>query len=332
VGSEVPAATAPPGALLAEIWNGTSWSVKSPAHIPGAIASQLVGVSCTSTKNCVAVGYYETASNTQGSAMVEHWNGSSWALTKPPLPTGATYSLFFGVSCTTATHCVDVGSWHHTTSSPAQPLAEFWNGSAWKVDAEPAAPSTEHRQLKSVSCLGTTFCTAVGYQYKAPPTETLAQSGNSTTWATQTMPAISGQNNLWGVRCASTKFCFAVGLANTSLLMEFWNGKAWGLFPAPKPTGTTFSILQSVTCWGTICKAVGSDGTSTVTHTLAESFNGQKWIVSPSANVSGATNQLSSVSCGTATTCMAVGQYMSGANFVTLAEKWNGTSWVITPS
>jgi hypothetical protein len=334
VGDALNPASGPPGVALAEVWNGTSWSVHSPAAVPGSTASPLTGVACTSTKSCMAVGYYETTANQQGIAMIERWNGSGWALVHPPIPAGAAYSVLSSISCTTANYCIAAGYWYKSTSPPSQPLAELWNGSAWKVDAEPVAPTNEFRQLNSVSCVGTSFCTAVGTEYRALPDLTLAQVGNGATWTTQVTTNTSKQagNYLQGVRCTTTKFCVAVGWSNTALLMEAWNGKAWSTVAAPRPTGAAFSELASVSCSMTYCKAVGDATSGSSSLTLAESFSNSRWTITPSANITGADNQLAGVSCATATACMAVGHYASGTNFVTLAEKWNGHSWVVTPS
>jgi hypothetical protein len=334
VGDALSPASAPPGTALAELWNGVGWSVHSPALVPKSIASPLTGVACTSTKSCFAVGYYQTAANQNGIAMIERWNGAGWTFVSPPLPSGTAYSVLSGVSCSTANYCVAVGYWYKTTSSPSQPLAELWNGSVWKVDAEPVVPNNEFRQLNAISCVGTSFCTAAGTEYQALPDLTLAQSGNGTTWLTQKTTNTSKQvgNYLEGVRCATTKFCIAVGWSNTSLLMEQWNGSAWNTILAPKPAGETYSVLSSVSCSMTFCKAVGNADAPSSTHTLAESYSNSRWTINSSANVASANNELSGVSCATATACMAVGHYTSGTNYVTLAERLSGSSWVITPS
>jgi len=43
---------------LAEIWNGTAWSIQEPSSPTEAKANGLIGVSCTSSTACTAVGWF----------------------------------------------------------------------------------------------------------------------------------------------------------------------------------------------------------------------------------------------------------------------------------
>jgi hypothetical protein len=49
---------------LVDRWNGTAWSAQEPPAPTGAKASLLYGVSCTSSTECTAVGYFENSSST----------------------------------------------------------------------------------------------------------------------------------------------------------------------------------------------------------------------------------------------------------------------------
>jgi hypothetical protein len=55
---------------LAEAWDGASWSVQPSPNPPGALSSQLSGVSCATTTNCTAVGSSFSASPNGGDAPV----------------------------------------------------------------------------------------------------------------------------------------------------------------------------------------------------------------------------------------------------------------------
>jgi hypothetical protein len=102
---------------LAERWNGSSWSVASSPNPSGAKGSSLLGVSCTSTSACTAVGRYVSAATgglevfaTEEKTLAESWNGSTWAIQASPNPEGQKFSLLNGVSCSTSTACTAVGS------------------------------------------------------------------------------------------------------------------------------------------------------------------------------------------------------------------------------
>jgi hypothetical protein len=47
---------------LAEKWNGTTWSAQEPPNPTGAEEGRLSGLSCTSSTECTAVGYFEDSS------------------------------------------------------------------------------------------------------------------------------------------------------------------------------------------------------------------------------------------------------------------------------
>jgi hypothetical protein len=108
------------GTTLAEGWNGTAWSVEATPTVPGGGLAELVGISCTVTTNCRAVG--TGAEHGQASTgLAERWNGSTWSLQTVADP-DPTISLS-GVSCTAGPACTAVGSQHPETTSTAT-LAE----------------------------------------------------------------------------------------------------------------------------------------------------------------------------------------------------------------
>lgn len=133
-------------AALAEHWDGTKWTVNSPAS-----SETLNDISCGSASMCVAT----TKKNA-----IFRWNGSTWTQEAAPVPAGSAFAWLNGVSCTTATACTAVGV--QGTGSP-RTLAESWNGSKWSVQttSEPAG-TVQESQLDGVSCLSATSCTAVG--------------------------------------------------------------------------------------------------------------------------------------------------------------------------
>ncbi len=95
------------GFTLAELWNGTSWTVEStpnPAVAHGE-NSVLSDVSCTSATACTAVGYYYN-SVLSAFPLAEIWNGTSWTIEPTPNPAGK----MGAVSCAAAGVCTAVGS------------------------------------------------------------------------------------------------------------------------------------------------------------------------------------------------------------------------------
>src|SRR5205085_5258785 len=116
VGSYVGAS--PAELTLAEVWNGSSWSVQTTPNPVGGYNTALEGVSCTPPCDCIAVG------NSTSGAFSERWDGTSWSLQSIPNPPGASLA---GVSCTSPSACTAVGR-----SSSGTP-AEAWDGSSWPL-------------------------------------------------------------------------------------------------------------------------------------------------------------------------------------------------------
>ena len=105
-------------------WNGTTWSAQTAAPA----AASLSGVSCTSASACTAVGAYSSTPPFPFGAvrLVEHWNGRTWAIQRPPVPAGSTATALQGVSCTSARWCMAVGQQVNTFDS-AQTMAERYS-------------------------------------------------------------------------------------------------------------------------------------------------------------------------------------------------------------
>lgn len=137
-------------------WNGTTWTVLTTTPPPaGSAAPALTGVSCSSSSACTAVGGYGGEDFTSG-AIIERWNGTTWALQSSPTPASALLS----VACPTAVKCVAVGSAWATYSA----LANVWDGTTWTAQTRPASPGATGAQLQGVACLSATSCEAVGQQ------------------------------------------------------------------------------------------------------------------------------------------------------------------------
>jgi hypothetical protein len=177
------------GGSLVEAWNGTGWTLQTPAAI-GALSS----VSCPTSKFCITVG----------GSQAEQWNGATWTSQTTATPTGG---VLAGVSCTSATACIAVGS------SGGKTLAEAWNGEIWSVQTTPNPAGATSSTLSAVSCPpAANACTAVGnYVNPSGAHLTLAEQWNGT-WGIQTTPNPSATYSvLSGVSCITATACTAVG-------------------------------------------------------------------------------------------------------------------------
>jgi hypothetical protein len=166
---------------VVERWNGHHWTrQKTPAF---RVIATLTGISCSSAKSCTADGVVTTEQS-----LVEHWNGTRWAVQTPRhvLTGGEVSSTAYrlaAVTCRSATMCIAVGQ-KDTPSDQVLTLTERWNGTKWAVQRTPAGG---HSSLISVSCGSAKSCVAVGAAtIDAPVTE----SWNGTTWKVRKTPTI----------------------------------------------------------------------------------------------------------------------------------------------
>ena len=151
-------------ALMADRWDGTSWSAQ-PVPVPAGTRNSLLdGLSCVPAGTCTAVGYWQNRSGNQ-SVLVERWNGTAWSVQPAPDP-GTNGASLAAVSCVSASACTTVG-FYDTNSGGQRTLAEVWDGTAWSVQPT-ANPANAGSQLNGVACHAPGTCTAVG-DNSSPP-------------------------------------------------------------------------------------------------------------------------------------------------------------------
>ncbi len=286
---------------LVEMFDGSAWSIVPSPDVPGD--DYLTGVSCVNSDYCMAVGY--SAGNVY-STIAEMWNGSAWSIV--PSPNAGTYQNFLeGVDCTSMTNCVAVGSYASTAST--YPLIEAWNGSAWSIADDGTGLAND--KLRSVSCVGTDFCMAVG--------NGVGVTWNGTDW--NVIGTAWGSENA-SVSCTSSSSCEAVfGPAAAS-----FDGTSWSSQSTPE-----VGDLNGVTCFDSSdCLGVGWVGS----QSLVESLTGTTWSVVASPDPGGLDNILAGVSCVSLSACAAVGNQSTtdAANAYTLAMEWDGTQWSTSPT
>ena len=88
-----------------------------------------------SSSNVWAVGL------TGGATLIEHWNGTNWAVVPSPNRAGTLGSLLFGVAVVSANDIWAVGESQNATSGTPSTLIEQWNGTSWNIVASPSPGS-----------------------------------------------------------------------------------------------------------------------------------------------------------------------------------------------
>jgi hypothetical protein len=288
-----------------------------PAGGPVKRADFVSGISCTSSSDCLAAGWYYYGTAGPSHTLVEALTGTRWSVVQ--LPADARAGTLTAISCAGAS-CTAVGS----------PLVGR-HGHGWKVELR-SSP------FDAVSCPTPSSCVAVGVTSSGT-----AEAGtwNGSGWAIRRMPALprpAQTVTLSGISCASPDACMAVGDYSygataqpgpgyhDGTLAEWWNGSAWTLLPSVSVPHSSRLMLRSVSCTGPkACVAVGQ---ANAQETLAEQWNGASWHAerTPNYNPVGY-SELTGISCVSATSCVAVGNYNLGIPF---AEIHDGSGWKLS--
>jgi hypothetical protein len=297
-----------PSRVLALSYNGTSLKPTSAVPLPkGATSAELTGVSCPTTRYCVALGAAEGDTAAFGQAgsliLIETWNGAKWTLHTAAGSIGKTLVAPSVVSCATTAFCVLAGvTFSDTANSGATPLyLASWNGTRLTT-MKPAPVSGKAGGLllpAGVSCATDSNCAVTGTE--------LGNLSSSTT--------------------------------SSIAFTEIWNGKAWQLGKVALPKSAASSFTLGVSCYAAhTCEVVGEGGASAAQtaplSAVAVSFNGTAGKVQTvPAPPKGDSNAFASVSCLPRGTCVAIGE--TGKTTATspplMTGVWNGKSWKLEP-
>jgi hypothetical protein len=95
---------------LAEHWNGSQWSVQ-PTPNPIQL-DEFNSVSCSSSRSCIAVGYYTDRAGDATLPLVERWHGGRWSVLRTPrsLSTGKSADpTLLAAVCFANGNCLAIG-------------------------------------------------------------------------------------------------------------------------------------------------------------------------------------------------------------------------------
>jgi hypothetical protein len=266
----------------AAIWHGSSWEQVPLPAVGGAQSTEFLGVACTSTSSCIAVGQ---ANGSEGSftPISARWNGSTWSLLATPQPPGSDDTDLVGVSCPAENVCTAVGGYNNDEGIlTGHAYAERWDGSNWTVQST-TSPGV-FSGLNSVACPTTTTCVAVGYWDGGFGTQArpLAEQWDGSNWSSTgaLLPTGAEGGETGYVSCASATSCEAVGNAyappSQVTLAERWDGSSWTVQSSPNPSGSSASFFEGVACVNaTTCLATGASFlTGGGNRAFSESYSG----------------------------------------------------------
>jgi hypothetical protein len=121
VGLAVADGTAKPISL---VLTSTHWSLKTVPDTGGAgEPTSLAAIDCASAASCVAAGGSTDSSGATGTAVIDHWDGTSWATRTVDQPS-APVAAFTGIDCGSTSACDAVGSVTEASSHDTDVLVE----------------------------------------------------------------------------------------------------------------------------------------------------------------------------------------------------------------
>jgi len=224
--------------------------------------ASLFGVSCLSTRNCVAVGAYtDSAGHTQ--AMTVAQAGSAFGrATEVPAPVNADPSQptasFLGVSCYSVVSCVAVGSYvdeagHRQAMVATQTAGVF--GQGLELSAPAGAAGSPLAELSGVSCPSVGSCIAAGfYDDRVGHRQAMVATQVGGAFGQAVEVSAPGNANpanplgtFQGVSCPPAGNCVAVGTFQDSVgyLQEMATGSGHSILPPPSPTGDRYWLVAS---------------------------------------------------------------------------------------
>jgi len=276
VGSYTAGATTDPmiATETANVWAAASSAIPVPT---GATQAELAGISCPSAGACVVVGVASTTKKTIFSFVDQQVTGVWQPSVTLPNPTSPKVATPIGpdpyaISCASANSCVVVGvliGKHHEAA-----FAQTDDSGSWTPRVFTSLGT--FTILQAVDCVSPSFCMASG---TLSPTSTggIAPFSVSLTagkWSGEVVlpwrfPAPNTNGGfLYGVSCASTTRCVAVGgLLGTSAdfaVAYTWSHGVWsapGLVASPAIHGRPSSaIVEMSSCPTTSkdCEAIGT--------------------------------------------------------------------------
>ncbi|HEY2638792.1 MAG TPA: hypothetical protein VGI66_02755 [Streptosporangiaceae bacterium] len=223
--------------------NGKTWRRISVPRPTGARNSELGGLACFDSSNCMAVGNYQNRAG-HDVPFAARWHNGRWRLLATPAVRRQRDTSFQGISCPTVTLCMAVGNTEDNTRGRYfHAFAEVWTNGKWHVSTLRRSPSL----FLGASCPTRNRCFAAGYTFPSPTTfaRPLIETWNGLTWTTQhavQTAAPRAGDVMAHVSCVNRSDCVAAGdrfkpsvSNNTQTLAEMWNGHRWTVQATANP-------------------------------------------------------------------------------------------------
>ncbi len=256
------AVTASKVSMIADSFNGTTWTTQSLPAPSGATGSETLSLSCPSANLCVSIGAWtKNLSKNTVTPYKLSWNGSTWTQSAVVIPAAGANTAPDALACPTTAFCLGVGQSAKSTSN----VIYQYSASKWTILPNSFAylnPSLHG----SVGCTSATHCLIANVSVSKKPVIAVYNGGKVTT-TSLAAPAGTTWSSLSSVSCSSAS-CTVIGVTSKGATYAE-NVSATGVLTssvALAVPGTETSIgINALSCTTLRCTAFGhatADGTS----------------------------------------------------------------------
>jgi hypothetical protein len=255
-------------------YDGISWSVVSSPNVVQAQDNDFRSVTCTSSVDCWAVGYYSIGNpalpggTTIPQTLIEHWDGASWTVVNSPNSSPAENNALNSVTCASAANCWAVGNSSSQVNGNLS-LIEHYDGVSWSIVSSLNPSPANNNVPLGVTCVSAADCWLAGY-YENGVVQSLVEHYDGASWnLISSANTSSAQSNFpFAITCTSATDCWTAGFyygypgGNIYTLIDHYDGESWSVVDSPNPppnlAGQYTDFLTAVTCSSTTdCWAVG---------------------------------------------------------------------------
>jgi hypothetical protein len=284
------------------------------------VNGELTGVASISPTDAWAVGWRQDGDDGDLS-LFEHWDGNGWSVV-PGAHDETEYPILRDVSAVSSTDVWAVGS------DAGGPIAEQWDGDAWRMTRPPAPTPGYASQLLSVSARAWNDVWAVGWFLPRDTVHALIEHWDGNTWSrVRAASAPRADQGLSGIVAIAPDDAWAVGssraigTSKTGDLVEHWDGASWTIV-ADAGGHVGYNWLNSVAAAGpSNVWAVGSSGSDF--GTFVERWDGSDWRSVPLSSATRRTADIVDVSVVSGDDVWAAGSNEDGG----VIEHWDGDRW-----
>ncbi len=318
------------------VWNGSTWTkTVVGASMDAGNNSQLMRVSCSSTSNCYAAGYYSKTVNSQGEAgFYARYDGSSWTATD--LADANLYRASgAGAACASSGFCMVYGAMMLGSGRSEHFHAYAYGGFPPTAPSAPSATkatSGDHSAGLTWTAPFSNGSAITGYTVTASP------GGATCTTTTALTCTITGLTNdtVYTLSVTATN---SIGTSDASTALTTTPAAppvpAVGWIDDADPFGNgTTPLMGTIECLSTtFCVSGGGLQSGSAVQAVVGFYDGTSWTatqIAQSLNV-GNNASVTRVRCLSTTFCVAGGSYTDASNKSRLfVATYDGTSWTAT--